>query len=247
MRLPRRRRDPGDRPGSEERAGRARRLTRPCRPGRCGCASGGNTNAPVRVDSKGDGGDVTSRTGSTPTRRPSNAERDQAGRRPGQGGHGVRLPRLETASRRSARSRRAGRRRSRCSAALQLGASNSNTPVAVGGSGPRRENDCGCGHREATGRSTQEATAADVDQSNRVDSDATAANLNATQQDADQDGGSGIQAIGQSAHNAQFGLALQPRRCSSASGTGQGKEGAIRADGTGPGGPARPARPSSRH
>jgi hypothetical protein len=48
----------------------------------------------------------------------------------------------------------------------------------------------------------------DVKQSNRVDSDATAANLNATRQHADQDGGSGIQAIGQSAHSAQFGLGL---------------------------------------
>ena len=65
--------------------------------------------------------------------------------------------------------------------ALQQGASNSNTPVRVdswGGGG-------------------------DVEQSNSVESDATAANLNALSQDADQDqaagGGIAIQAIGQSA------------------------------------------------
>ena len=44
----------------------------------------------------------------------------------------------------------------------------------------------------------------DVSQTNSVDSDATAANLNATGQDADQEaGGSGIQAIGQEADSEQ--------------------------------------------
>ena len=51
-----------------------------------------------------------------------------------------------------------------------------------------------------------------VDQSNSVDSDATAANLNALKQDADQEqaggGGIAIQAIGQSAKNEQAAIGL---------------------------------------
>ena len=49
-----------------------------------------------------------------------------------------------------------------------------------------------------------------VYQSNSVDSDATALNLNALFQDADQDqsAGGGIQAIGQSAKNRQFAIGL---------------------------------------
>ncbi len=56
--------------------------------------------------------------------------------------------------------------------------------------------------------STARATAARSEQSNSVDSDATAANLNALKQDADQDGGSGTQAIGQEAKNEQAAIAL---------------------------------------
>ena len=51
-----------------------------------------------------------------------------------------------------------------------------------------------------------------VHQSNSVDSDATAANLNALKQDADQDqaggGGIAIQAIGQEAKNEQAAIGL---------------------------------------
>ena len=65
---------------------------------------------------------------------------------------------------------------------------NSNTPVGVGSYG----------------------SGGSVDQSNSVDSSATALNLNALFQDADQDqaGGGGIQAIGQSAKNSQFAIGL---------------------------------------
>ena len=63
------------------------------------------------------------------------------------------------------------------SAAGQIGASNSNISVRVASPGDNGS----------------------VRQSNSVDSDATAANLNGTEQDADQDGGSGVQAIGQTA------------------------------------------------
>jgi hypothetical protein len=79
------------------------------------------------------------------------------------------------------------------SAALQAGASNANAPVRVGSHG-----DDG-----------------DVEQRNTVDSDATALNLNATKQHADQEQASactcgegiGIQAIGQQAKSAQLGVA----------------------------------------
>ena len=67
---------------------------------------------------------------------------------------------------------------------------NSTTPVGVGSKG---------GH----------GSGGDVDQSNKVDSSATAANLNALEQDADQGGGSGgIQAIGQSTKNRQTAIGL---------------------------------------
>ena len=81
------------------------------------------------------------------------------------------------------------------SAALQSGASNTNTPVRVGSKG-----DDG-----------------DVSQSNSVDSDAKALNVNLTKQDADQEqsGGKdhcgcasdGVQAIGQEAKNEQGAVA----------------------------------------
>src|SRR4051794_2187823 len=67
------------------------------------------------------------------------------------------------------------------SAANQTGASNGNVSVRVASPGDNGS----------------------VRQSNSVDSDATAANLNGTKQDADQDGGSGLQAIGQEAKNDQ--------------------------------------------
>jgi len=71
------------------------------------------------------------------------------------------------------------------STAGQLGASNSNTSVRVASPGNNGS----------------------VRQSNSVDSDATAANLNGTHQDADQDGGSGTQAVGQIARSDQTAIA----------------------------------------
>jgi hypothetical protein len=47
-----------------------------------------------------------------------------------------------------------------------------------------------------------------VTQTNEASSNASAGNVNATQQEADQDGSGGLQAIGQSANNAQDALAL---------------------------------------
>ena len=139
------------------------------------------------VDSKGDGGDVDQSNRST---RRDGAERqpDQAGRRPGGSTDcgcpdGIGIQAIGQEA-------KSDQDAAALSFALQAGASNKNTPVGVDSKG-------GGG---------------DVEQSNSVDSAATAANLNALEQDADQDqaGGAGIaiQAIGQSAKNEQGALAL---------------------------------------
>jgi hypothetical protein len=167
----------------------------------CGCMSGGNTNAPVRVDSRGGGGSVhqSNSVDSDATAVNANATRQDGdqdgGRGCGCGGHDIQAVGQSAKSRQTAIGK---------SAAIQLGASNVNTPVSVGGGGKGHDaKSCGCenSHSEKKGRGGS------VSQSNHVDSSATAANRNGTHQRADQDG-SGIQAIGQEAHNAQAALAF---------------------------------------
>ena len=150
-----------------------------------------NTNIPVRVLSKGDNGSVTqsnsvdsSATAANLNALKQDADQDQSGTagRCCESG-GIQATGQEAKSDQDAVA---------LSAALQSGASNTNTPVRVGSKG-----DDGS-----------------VEQSNSVDSDATALNANLTKQDADQDGGGalgmghcchsgGIQATGQEAKSDQ--------------------------------------------
>ena len=147
-----------------------------------------NDNAPVRVDSKGDGGSVdqSNSVDSTATAANLNALKQDADQKQS-GSGGTQAIGQEAKNEQAAIG---------LSAALQFGASNSNTPVRVDSKG-----DSG-----------------DVSQSNSVDSDATALNVNLTKQDADQDQGgrskecgchegTGIQAIGQEAKSEQGALA----------------------------------------
>ena len=157
---------------------------------RCGCGSSGNTNTPVRVDSKGDGGSVeqSNSVDSKAAAGNLNLTWQLAGQ--GQSGSGTQAIGQEAKNEQDALA---------ASAALQSGASNTNTPVRVDSKG-----DDG-----------------DVAQSNSVDSKATALNANLTKQDADQSqyghscgcGSDGIQAIGQEAKSEQgaaaFSLGLQ--------------------------------------
>jgi len=152
-----------------------------------------NTNVPVRVLSPGDGGSVeqansvdSDATAANLNATKQDADQDQSGRGCGCSSDGIQ------AIGQSAKSDQAA---IALSAALQSGASNTNTPVRVGSKG-----DDGW-----------------VDQSNSVDSDAKALNVNLTKQDADQDqwgsrecgchGGIGIQAIGQESKSEQAALA----------------------------------------
>ena len=155
---------------------------------RCGCDSSGNTNAPVRVDSKGDDGDVAQSNSVESDAKALNvnltkqdADQTQGESSCGCGSKSIQAIGQEAKSEQGAAA---------FSLALQHGASNENTPVRVDSSGD----------------------GGSVDQENSVDSDATAANLNALKQDADQtqDGGPGIaiQAIGQSAKNEQEAIGL---------------------------------------
>ena len=150
-----------------------------------------NSNTPVRVDSKGDSGDVSQSnsvdshaTGLNVNLTKQDADQDQGGRSKECGCHegtGIQAIGQEAKSEQGALA---------ASLAAQAGASNKNAPVGVDSKG-------GGGS---------------VDQSNSVDSDATAANLNALKQDADQEqaggGGIAIQAIGQSAKNEQAAIGL---------------------------------------
>jgi hypothetical protein len=230
---------------------------------RCGCGSSGNTNAPVGVDSDGGHGrggsvdqsnDVQSSAGSGNLNL-TGQHADQ-----GQGGSGTQAIGQEAKNEQDAVA---------LSAAFQVGASNRNAPVGVGGKGhggdvtqsntvgshagalnanltgqkadqAQRGASCGC---DSTGiqaigqkaKSEQDAGAlslavqsgasnantpvgvdghgggGSVDQSNEVESSATALNLNALKQHADQTQGGGgilIQALGQKAKNEQGALAL---------------------------------------
>jgi hypothetical protein len=151
---------------------------------RCGCGSGGNTNTPVRVDSYGDGGSVDQSNRVESDATAANLNATEQDADQDQSGAGG----LQAIGQSAENDQAAAA----FSAALQSGASNENTPVRVDSKG-----DDGS-----------------VDQSNKVDSDAEALNVNLTKQDADQDasGGSckcagGIQAIGQSADSSQSALA----------------------------------------
>ncbi len=157
--------------------------------GKCGCSSAGNANEPVRVDSKGDGGRVwqSNSVDSDATALNLNATEQDADQDQA-GGSGIAIQAIGQSA--DNEQEAVG-----LSGAFQFGASNSNTPVAVDSRGD-----------DGSAR-----------QSNSVDSDATALNLNATEQDADQDqrGGrdcgchdsTGIQAIGQKSENEQAALA----------------------------------------
>ncbi len=145
-----------------------------------------NSNAPVRVDSDGDGGNVSqsNNVGSSATAANLNglsqgAGQLQAGRECGCGSGGIQAIGQDAAS-----SQAAGA----FSAAAQAGASNANSPVSVDSDGD----------------------GGDVDQSNNVGSSATAANANLTGQGAlqVQGGAGGTQAIGQDASNDQTAVAL---------------------------------------
>ena len=147
-----------------------------------------NKNTPVRVDSKGDDGDVaqSNSVNSYATALNGNltkqdADQAQHGSSCGCGSDGIQAIGQEAKSEQGAAAFSLG---------LQQGASNDNAPVRVDSKG-------GGGS---------------VAQSNSVDSAATAANLNALKQDADQaqagGGGTAIQAIGQSAKNEQAAIGL---------------------------------------
>lgn len=155
---------------------------------RCGCQTGGNSNAPVRVDSYGGGGSVEQSNGVGSSASAVNlnalgqhAEQAQAGNR----GIAIQALGQEAKSSQAAIG---------LSAALQHGASNANGPVAVDAKG-------GGGS---------------VSQSNDVGSAAKALNANLTHQGATQrqDGGKcgcredvDVQALGQSAKSTQGALA----------------------------------------
>ena len=157
-----------------------------------------NKNTPVRVDSKGDDGDVaqSNSVASHATALNANltkqdADQAQRGSHCGCGSAGIQAIGQEAKNEQGAAAFSLG---------LQHGASNDNAPVRVDSSG-------GGGS---------------VEQSNSVDSAATAANLNALGQDAEQAQGAGgggiaIQAIGQSAKNEQAAIGLSAALQSGAS------------------------------
>ena len=144
-----------------------------------------NENAPVRVLSKGDGGDVEQSNVASSNATAGNLNATHQGASQLQlgdsckCGHGG-----EQLIGQSAESKQGA---AAIAATVQLKPSNENHPVRVLSKG-----DDGS-----------------VEQTNKATSDATAANLNVTKQDAEQaQAGSGLQAIGQSAKNAQGAFAL---------------------------------------
>jgi hypothetical protein len=156
----------------------------------CGCHSGGNSNDPVRVYSKGDDGYVAQRNSvdsdadaKNDNDTYQNADQDISGG----SGIGVQVVGQEAKNEQAALA---------LSAAFQFGASNDNSPLRV--------------YSKGDGGS--------VRQSNSASSDADATNKNDTHQDADQDirGSKGcgcgdpiaVQVAGQSAKNAQLALAF---------------------------------------
>lgn len=147
-----------------------------------------NTNSPVRVDSKGDDGDVaqSNSVASHAAALNGNLTKQDAGQIQGGSSCGCASTGIQAIGQEAYNKQGAAA----LSLGLQHGASNENAPVRV-------DSDGGGGS---------------VDQSNSVDSAATAANLNALGQDAEQaqggGGGIAIQAIGQSAKSDQAALGL---------------------------------------
>ena len=147
-----------------------------------------NTNAPVRVDSKGYDGDVTqsNTAGSRAAALNGNLTKQDAD----QGQRGSTCGCDSTAVQAIGQEAKNEQGAGAFSLAVQQGARNENAPVRVGSYG-------GGGS---------------VEQSNNVGSSATALNLNALKQDADQaqagGGGIAIQAIGQEAKNEQAAIGL---------------------------------------
>ena len=147
----------------------------------CGCSSGGNVNTPVRVDSDGDGGSVDQSNSVDSSATAANLNLTGQGAAQAQGAGGG----TQAIGQDASNYQTAGA----LSAALQFGASNSNSPVRVDSDGD----------------------GGDVSQSNNVGSSATAANLNGLGQHATQlqagsscgCGSGGIQAIGQDASSTQ--------------------------------------------
>ena len=131
----------------------------PCRTfgrDKCGCGSGGNSNAPVRVDSEGDGGSVDQSNNVWSSGTAANLNGLGQGASQAQGGSGgIQAIGQDASNNQTAVG---------LSAALQLGASNSNSPVRVDSDGD----------------------GGDVSQSNNVGSRATGLNVNLTGQSAEQ-------------------------------------------------------------
>jgi hypothetical protein len=164
---------------------------------KCGCESGGNYNTPIRVDSKGDDGDVyQSNDVSSKAKAKNDNDTDQSIDQDTSGGSGTGV---QTADQKADSAQLAAA----ASFATQDGAKNSNAPVRV-----KSKGDSGY-----------------VDQSNSADSSAKASNDNDLDQSVDQDisGGSkdgkdghscgcdssiGIQTADQKAKNEQAALAL---------------------------------------
>ena len=96
----------------------------------CGCSSGGNVNTPVRVDSDGDGGSVDQSNSVDSSATAANLNLTGQERRQAQGAGGG----TQAIGQDASNDQTAGA----LSAALQLGASNSNTPVRVDSDGRRR-------------------------------------------------------------------------------------------------------------
>ena len=163
-------------------------------------AGASNENTPVGVDSYGHGGSVdqsnsvdSDATAANLNALEQDADQDQSG------GAGIAIQAIGQSAKNEQEALG-------LSAALQFGASNSNSPVAVDSKG----------HSKGHSKGRSKGRSGDVTQSNSVDSDATALNLNLTKQDADQyqgsrscgcHGATGIQAIGQEAKNEQGAFA----------------------------------------
>jgi hypothetical protein len=156
----------------------------------CGCHSGGNSNAPVRVWSDGSDGSVTQSNSADSSADASNEnDTDQDATQTLSSGSGIGVQVIGQ----QARNEQAA---AAFSAAFQLGASNDNSPVRVYSKGD----------------------GGNVKQSNSASSDADAKNKNDTDQSADQTiyGSKGcgcgdpiaVQVAGQSAKNSQLALAL---------------------------------------
>ena len=173
---------------SEERPGRVCRLTRSAE----GCEQ---LEHPGACDSKGDGGSVDQSNSVDSSATAANLNLTKQDADQDQGGKGKECGCSSNGIQAIGQEAKSEQDAAALSAALQFGASNENTPVRVDSKG-----DDG-----------------DVSQSNSVDSDAKALNVNLTKQDADQSqgggkecgchGGIGIQAIGQEAKNEQSAAA----------------------------------------